>query len=161
MHSLEGKLMLFEANFSAIIPIALEAIQAGTIFFSLKMDLFLASHNCQQRFLGIEAQSRLIMGFLFREPRKFLGQSLRSWATESGRFRTRPRGRTLFQSVREILHWRKMWLVVYSSMLHRAHLEGPIMPLFLRFSAVKSLLCIRIHVKIFTLGMLSGCQTFF
>ena len=35
--------MLFEENFSTIIPIAFEAIQVGTTFFSLKMDLFLAS----------------------------------------------------------------------------------------------------------------------
>ena len=68
MESYEGKLMLFKANFSTIIPIVLEAMRAETAFCSLKMDLFLARHNCQQRFLGIAAQRRLKIGFLLKDP---------------------------------------------------------------------------------------------
>ena len=45
-------------------------------------------------------------------------------------------------------------------MLQRAHREAPAISLFLRFSTVRSLLCIRIQMKEFTFGMLSGCQTF-
>ena len=60
--------MLFEAKFSAIIPIVLAAIRAGTFFFSLKIELFLASQSYQHRFFGIEAQRRLKIGFLLREP---------------------------------------------------------------------------------------------
>ena len=68
MDSCEGKLMLFEANFSTIIPIVLAAMRAGIAFCSLKMELFLASQSCQQRFFGIEAHRRLRIGFLLKEP---------------------------------------------------------------------------------------------
>ena len=66
-----------------------------------------------------------------------------------------------FQTFKDTLHCRKMWINVYESELHRAHLEGPAIPLFLRFLVVSNLLCINIQMKEFTLGIQSECQTFF
>ena len=77
--------MLFEANFSAIIPIVLAAMWTGTAFCSLKMAQFLASHNFQHRFFGMVAQRRLKIGFLDEGPGKSLAQSLKSCSTEFGR----------------------------------------------------------------------------
>ena len=54
-----------------------------------------------------------------------------------------------------------MCAVDYELELHRAHLEGSAIPLFLRFSAVSNLFCISNQMKELTLGIQSDCQTFF
>ena len=136
MFSELGKLILFEANFSAIIPTVFETIRVGTTFWSLKIDLFLAIHNCQHKFLGIVFQRHLRMGFLMREPGRCLAESSMSWATEPGGLNLNLGGRTHCQIFKETLYCRKMWLDVSSSKLQRAQREGPAIPLFLRFSAV-------------------------
>ena len=153
--------MLIVANFSAIIPMVFDAMRTGMTFCSLKMARFLASHNCQHRFFGMVAQRRLRIGFLVKDPGNRLAQSLKSWAALSGRSRLKSLGRTIFQTDMETLHWRNRWLEVSSAELHKAQRDGPRMPLFIKFSAVKSLLCRRSQMKLLTLGMLSRCQTFF
>ena len=66
-----------------------------------------------------------------------------------------------FQTFKDTLHCRKIWIKVSDLELHRAHLEGPAILLFLIFSAVSNLLCINNQMKEFTLGIQSDCQTFF
>ena len=153
--------MLLEAKFSAISPIVLAAIWTGMAFCSLKMARFLASHNYQHKFFGIVAQIRLRMGLLHREPGKRDAQSLRSCEALSRISLFRALGRMSFHAILETSHWRKRWLEVSSAELHKAQRDGPRMPLFLKFPAVKSLSCRRSHMNTLTLGMLSGCQTIF
>ena len=101
------------------------------------------------------------MGFFLKDPGKRLIHSLKSRDAEYGRVRLKSGGRTISQASKETLHWKNIWLVVSSAKPHRAQREGPRMPLFHKFSAVNSLLCNRVQMKLFTFGMLSGCHTFF
>ena len=52
-------------------------------------------------------------------------------------------------------------MVDSKSALHRAHLEGPSIPLLVRLYVVRNLLCISSHVKQLTFGIQFGFQTFF
>ena len=101
------------------------------------------------------------MGFLLRLLGNYLFQFTGSWLKESSDLNGVPRGRMDIHTCLETLHCRKMWTVDSELDLHRAHLEGPAMPLFLIFSDVSNLLCTNNQMKEFTLRIQSDFQTFF
>ena len=152
----------FMANFFDIMPTIFETIRFGTTFSPLKIYLFLANHIFQHRFFGTVFQSCLRMGFLLRVPGNCLFQFFRSWLRVVGGLKRVPRGKRMeVHNCKETLHWRKMCIVDFESELHRAHLKGPAIPLFLIFSVVSNLLCTNSQMKEFTLGIQSECQTLF